>query len=693
MNLSFAVWIYGLGVLIFTETRLIEAFKGSLRMLTPAIGRQTTDRKPFEPSSLLSYTSHRIRSTTTRIHSMTIDPGTGLAVNSEGLDNGEDDEESSVGHGDHQLDLHQVNHDDNQIEDGVSTPFTTSSYLAAVAPEVHNNRKRRKNNHAMKDISFLRKRTSNLLKVTAPENYSSGQEEPPHQQVHLSRGMKINVKSFNFLIDGWAFSGEPDGCDKAMTLLDRMEEMYYSYGENSPVCPNVRSYTKVINALSRSKRKDSANLAEQLLYKMERLAESGENPSAKPNTFTYTAAIEAQANSGLEGSPEKAEELLVKMIIRYQSGDPDVVPNARCFNAAISSYAKSAQAGAAQQAEILFDRLDGLYMSGLEEAKPNSFNYNSLITAWANCPDQEDENGVCSARRAQEILERMEQCYAAGDESCKPTTVSYNAVIDAYAKSKQEEAAERAEQVLRRMGVLYKEGADIRPNTRSFNTVINAWAKSGREDAVEKAQDLLDLMTRLYEEGNNAVRPDVHSITTVINAFARSNQLNDKAERANNLFKTMKQTYETDGGMKHLRPNVVAVNAVVNACAYTAGDILEQNRAMEIAHKQLKDLEESDYGSPDQITYGTFLKVCANQMPDCATRQQIMEVIFQKSTRDGMLGNLVLQQLRAMGPPDLFYRLTGHYIDEEIQLEAFPKEWRCNVVEGRWRRRQHGNNM
>ena len=154
----------------------------------------------------------------------------------------------------------------------------------------------------------------------------------------------------------------------------------------------------------------------------------------------------------------------------------------------------------------------------------------------------------------------------------------------------------------------------------------------------------------------------------------------------------MKQTYETTGGgMKHLRPNVVAVNAVMNACAYTAGDILEQNRAMEIAHERLKHLEDSDYGSPDQITYGTFLKVCANQMPDCATRQQIMEVIFQKSTRDGMLGNLVLQQLRSMGPPELYYRLTGHYIEEETRLDDLPKEWCCNVVEGRWRRHRHNN--
>ena len=521
LSLSFHTWVCGLGMLLFADNSPIEALKGSTRMITPAVGRQSPCTSAFMPVPLISYTSHRIRYATTRISSMTIDPRSGLSVTSEGLDEGEAGDEDVVGQGDHKLDLHQVNKDDASNAKGPSKPFTTSSYLSAVSPEAHHRKKRRNNNTAMKDISFLRKRTSNLMKRTTLENYSADQQEPPHQQAHLSRGLKINLNTFNFLIDGWAFSGEPDACDKAMALLERMEDMYYNHGENSSVCPDVRSYTKVINALSRSKRKDSASLAESLLYKMDRLAESGENPSAKPNTYTYTAAIEAQANSGLEGSPEKAEELLVKMIAKYQSGDPDVLPNARCFNAAISAYAKSAQPGAAQRAEILFDRLDGIYMSGLEEAKPNSFNYNSLITAWANCPDQEDENGVCSARRAQDILERMEQCYAAGDEDCKPTTVSYNAVIDAYAKSRQEEAAERAEQVLRRMGVLYKEGADIQPNTRSFNTVINAWAKSGRDDAAEKAQDLLDLMARLYDEGNKAVRPDHYSVTTVINGAYR----------------------------------------------------------------------------------------------------------------------------------------------------------------------------
>merc|ERR1719343_1222285 len=118
-----------------------------MRMLTPTTGGQTNNIKTVIPPSLLSYTSYRIRSATTRIHSMTIDPGTGLAINSEGVENGENYEESHVDHGDHQLDLHQVNHDDDEITGGVSTPFTTSSYLAAVSPEAHNRRKRLNNNH------------------------------------------------------------------------------------------------------------------------------------------------------------------------------------------------------------------------------------------------------------------------------------------------------------------------------------------------------------------------------------------------------------------------------------------------------------------------------------------------------------------------------------------------------------------
>jgi hypothetical protein len=175
---------------------------------------------------------------------------------------------------------------------------------------------------------------------------------------------------------------------------------------------------------------------------------------------------------------------------------------------------------------------------------------------------------------------------------------------------------------------------------------------------------------------------------TTISAWARS-QKPGKAERALNLFREMNKLYLA--GNKHLRPNVVAVNAVMNACAYTTGDDKEQGRAMEIAHTILQELEQSPYGNPDQVTYGTFLQVCDNQMYISSTRSQLMAVMFKKCCKDGQVGSLVLQQLKTMATDEEYRDMIGRGIDEPIKMEELPSGWWCNVVEGKWRRRRNLN--
>ena len=170
-------------------------------------------------------------------------------------------------------------------------------------------------------------------------------------------------------------------------------------------------------------------------------------------------------------------------------------------------------------------------------------------------------------------------------------------------------------------------------------------------------------------------------------AWARSSAPG-KADRALNLFREMKNLYEA--GNKHLRPTVVSFNAVMNACAYTSNtNLQEQNRAIEIAHLMFRELETSKFGEPDQVTYGTFLKVCANQMSDCSSRRQIVESIFKKCCKDGQVGNLVIQQLRAIVDAEQYEALVGRSIFDDIRMEDLPSEWWCNVVEGRWRRRRN----
>ena len=142
-----------------------------------------------------------------------------------------------------------------------------------------------------------------------------------------------------------------------------------------------------------------------------------------------------------------------------------------------------------------------------------------------------------------------------------------------------------------------------------------------------------------------------------------------------------------EAGNKHVRPNVIAYNAVMNACAFTSDDVVEQGRALEIAHTTLKQMEEAPYAKPDQVTYGTFLRLCAH-LPDCSTRQKVTEVLFKKCVKDGQVGSLVLSQIRTMVSDDVYERLVGRRMEEDVVMADLPKEWWCNVVEGKWRRKR-----
>jgi hypothetical protein len=323
--------------------------------------------------------------------------------------------------------------------------------------------------------------------------------------------------------------------------------------------------------------------------------------------------------------------------------------------------------------------------TGNEDVRPNSYNFNSVISAWAN------NGGGESAFRAEKILERMEVLYRrTSREDVKPRTATYNAVIDAWAKSGEMDGAHRAELLLGHMMELFETGhnVDAKPNVRSFNSVLNAWAKSGDPDAPTRAREVLSRMEELANMDWEDVLPDTTSFATVINAFARSNMFG-KAESAYDVYLYMKEMYAATGNTK-LQPNNIIYNSVLNACAFTMGDIEEQTRAMDIANSMLMELDDSPYGKPDHVTYGTYLKVITNQMEPSKARDQIVETIFRKCARDGMVGGMVLRQLREMGMADEAYEnLVGISIWDAPSLSELPNSWTCNVIEGkRLRRRQ-----
>jgi len=71
---------------------------------------------------------------------MTIDPKMDLSVSST-----DDEEILDENEQQHQLDLHETSHNDTASHSQpLSEPFTTSSYLAAVSPDIHNDNQKKK---------------------------------------------------------------------------------------------------------------------------------------------------------------------------------------------------------------------------------------------------------------------------------------------------------------------------------------------------------------------------------------------------------------------------------------------------------------------------------------------------------------------------------------------------------------------
>ena len=115
--------------------------------------------------------------------------------------------------------------------------------------------------------------------------------------------------------------------------MEELRDMNTEIGTVPIISPDVKSYTKVINAISRSGREDAGEQAESLL---ERMIEDGMHP----NAYTYTYVIDAYARSHSPKAPHAAQRLVDEMERLRSEGDPDVWPTTRAWNSVIASWSQ-----------------------------------------------------------------------------------------------------------------------------------------------------------------------------------------------------------------------------------------------------------------------------------------------------------------------------------------------------------------
>jgi len=355
--------------------------------------------------------------------------------------------------------------------------------------------------------------------------------------------------------------------------------------------------------------------------------------SVKPTASTYTTVIKAWMRSGESGSTRRIEDIVSSLEQQQRptmsdSSSSDLSSNGDNNNDINDTQIQRDPSGVLIQ--------------------PDTSIYNALLNCWA-------KDGRPATRKAESVLERMEQAYRIdGNDSLRPNVVTYTTVIDILSKSPNPNlAAERALQMLDSMEDAYL--TTTNDDTTDTTTPTNPTTSPPTPN-----------------RSHHAIRPNVYTYTAVISCYARS-RLEDKAVHALALVRRMEERFR--GGNEGARPNAVAYNNVLNACAYTTGGPKAIETAFRIACVAFDEIRSSDYLDPTHVTYGTYLSVCGNLMPESGERDALVEAVFKRCRREGLCSEMVLDNLWAAASE----RLRVELLDGVEDGSKIPKRWYRNI--------------
>lgn len=352
------------------------------------------------------------------------------------------------------------------------------------------------------------------------------------------------------------------------------------------------TYNLVLNAFAKSTLQDSAQQAQKILQRMEHVyqmqLQSIENKNGeidsitvKPNVRTYSTVIDALTKSpGMEptDAAQASQELLERLGYLYEStGDKDLQPNTIIYNSVMNSWAKTETLTGALNAMKLLEHMEQVSTP----CEPDVITYNTCIHAWAKCKMKE------SGERAESLLRRMEN---RDSIASKPNIRSYSSCIDAWCSSNSPSAARRAHALLDELESIYEKTGDInmQPNAFTYSSVINAHARSKQsEKKAVSALQVLKRMKEMYESGKNPqAKPTIVSYNSVLNAcattFGRSNGTKEEertSDTSSSVLLTNRQSQHLALGIvrviyreltsdeSEIKPDHFTYGTVLKACA------------------------------------------------------------------------------------------------------------------------------
>jgi hypothetical protein len=194
--------------------------------------------------------------------------------------------------------------------------------------------------------------------------------------------LKPNAIFYSAILQSWAKTASVEGAEKARDLLQRNARLFEEGKDWAK--PHSIMFNAVMDAIARSGLKDSGRLAEDLLDEMESLYQGGDE-DMRPSRRSFNAVMMAYRK---EGNASKTENLLYRMEDMAESkGRPEVRPNVVSYNTVIGAIVEDSSGSdiAADRAQALLDRMES------RNVRPDGRSYSPVIEAWLQ---RNDEKGT-----------------------------------------------------------------------------------------------------------------------------------------------------------------------------------------------------------------------------------------------------------------------------------------------------------
>lgn len=384
---------------------------------------------------------------------------------------------------------------------------------------------------------------ASVLETWAHSGLPQAGERAQHHLDRMVEQGRLNSVCFNLAIRAWATTLNPD---RAEACLMQMIGIHDGESSHSRLVPDAISFLEVIRGWGKV---GQPKKAERILRVMQALHEESGNEQLRPSGEILVALLQAWTERR-NGGPQ-AERLLQASIDRLLSDhcakQSDWL-SPQAFAVGIKAWATTDDPHAPLKAQSLITQMEQLQEAGFESLSPNHFHYSALINTWTKTERTDVSEQVMDTLRVsiekvgpqsvvynsalavlarhgkvnevEELLEEMHRLQHDPSLTVAPDATSYSSVIRAFYNSRHDEAASRADELLRHTEETFDRGsAFLCPNEAIYLSAILAHSLK----SVEAAEDVFWRMHERCSRRRQCPAPSLNLVNLVLQLWAWSN--------------------------------------------------------------------------------------------------------------------------------------------------------------------------